>query len=115
MANTTCFRQLGQTVALSVGAASHAAVTVNTTSNDQANFASFLNIGANSVAVTVAPALAPATVFPVDGTPSSVIVLPALMTMPAVYAVPPAPFSVTAIGSAIGPALVYITPVGDQS
>ena len=112
-------RNIGPTVALSVTAASTAAVTVSATSNEQMTFASFLNTGANPVAVTVSPvATAPASVLPGAGTPQTVIMLPASMLMPALYAVPNGPgntFSVTAIGTAAGPALVYITPVAAQS
>ena len=115
MANTTCFRNVGPTVALSVSDTSHAAVTVAASSNDQVNFAAFLNVGVTTVAVKVAQGTAGAAVLPVDGTNGTCIVLPPLMTAPVAYAVPPCPFSVTAIGSAAGPSLVYITPVGDQS
>jgi hypothetical protein len=115
MANTTCFRQIGPTVALSVGATAHAAVIIASGTNDQCNFATFLNTGTTIVAVNVAPSNAPAAVLPIDGVPQTVIVLPANMTAPLAYAVPTAPFSVSAIGSGVGPSVVYITPVGDQS
>ena len=52
--------------------------------------------------------------LPVDGTNGS-FVLPPLMTQPMVLATPANEFQVSAIGSATGPALVYITPVGNQS
>ena len=45
---------------------------------------------------------------------SGIIMLPANMVMPVIYATP-AIFSVTAIGSAAGPSLVYITSVAPQS
>ena len=115
MANTTCFRQIGPTVAMSVGATSHAAVTIVSSSNDQCNFAAFLNTGTTTVAVNIAATNAPAAVMPVDGVSQTVIVLPPSMTTPVAYAVPAAPFSASAIGSAAGPSTVYITPVGDQS
>lgn len=111
MANTVALRKGGPTAALSVVATSHAAVTVSAASTDSANFAAFLNTGAATVAVNVAPTNAAAAVLPVDGTPSDVILLPPSMTQPIVYAVPPGSFSVTAIGSAAGPSLVYITPL----
>jgi hypothetical protein len=122
MAMTTVYRFNGATYLLSVGAASHAAVTIQQGGNDQANYAAFLNTGTNPVAINIAPASAGAAVLPVDGAGSATcsFVLPAAMTMPMVVAVPlqgaPAgQFSVTAIGTAAGPASVYITTMGDQS
>lgn len=113
-------RNTGPTVALSVTASATTAVTVSGTSNEAITFASFLNTGTTVVAVTVSSvATAPASVLPVAGTPQTVIMLPASMVMPVIYAVPSSSpgtgFSVTAIGSAAGPSLVYITPVAGQS
>lgn len=120
MAISLVVRNIGPTVALSVTASTTTAVTVSGASNEAITFASFLNTGAAVVAVTVSPAAtAPASVLPVPSTPQTVIMLPASMVMPVVYAVPSASpgtgFSVTAIGSAAGPSLVYITPVAAQS
>ena len=106
---------------LSVGNTSHTAVTVTQAGNDQQNYAAFLNTGTNPVGILVSPQSSPAAVLPTDGS-SSVFcsfVLPASMTTPLMVAVPlqgyPAgQFSVTAIGTAAGPAVVYITLVGDQ-
>lgn len=114
MAQSIVIRQIGPTTALSVTATSTAAVTIAPTSNDQGVYASFLNTGANPVAVTIAPATASASVLPVAGTPQTVIMLPANMITPLIYAVPSI-FSATAIGTAAGPSLVYITPVAAQS
>ena len=118
MAISTVVRNIGPTVVLSVAATTTASVSVVATSNEQLTFASFLNTGANPVAVTVSTAAtAPASVLPVAGTPQTVIMLPASMVQPAIYAVPNGlsnTFSVTAIGTAAGPALVYITPVASQ-
>lgn len=115
MAATIVIRNIGQTVALSVTAASTAAVTVADANAEIQSFASFLNTGAAAVAVNIATTgTAAAAVLPVAGTPQTVIMLPPLMTMPVIYVVPPS-FSCTAIGSAAGPSLVYITPVGSQS
>jgi hypothetical protein len=114
MAISLVLRNIGPTQAISVGATSSAAITVSATSNDQGAFASFLNTGSTVVAVTVSSTTANASVLPVAGTPQTVIMLPANMIMPVVYAVP-ANASMTAIGSAAGPSLVYITPVAAQS
>ena len=115
MANTTCFRQIGPTVALAVGTTSHAPVTISVSSNDQCNYASFLNIGSASAAVNVAPVNAGPASFPIDGTPQTTIVLPPNMQFAISYATPTAPFSVTGISSTASGSTVYITPLGDQS
>lgn len=115
MAASLVIRNIGPTVALSVTAASTAAVTVGSTNSDAAVYASFLNTGAAAVAVNIAPqGTAAAAVLPVAGVPQTCILLPPLMTQPTIYAVPQV-FSCTAIGTAAGPSLVYITPVGSQS
>ena len=122
MALTTVIRPLGYTYMLSVGNTSHAAVTITQIGNDQCNYAAFLNTGANPVGINITPASAPACVLPTDGSFSSScdVVLPANMTQPMILAVPlqgaPAgSFSMTAIGTVAGPAVVYVTIVGDQS
>jgi hypothetical protein len=115
MAASIVIRNIGATAALSVTASSTAAVTIAAAAGEIQAFASFLNTGAAAVAVNISPSgTAGAAVLPVAGTPQTVIMLPAAMTMPVIYAVP-ASFSCTAIGTAAGPSLVYITPVGAQS
>ena len=109
-------RNVGATSVISVTAASSTAITIGpASSNDMMNFCSFLNTGATIVSLTLAAnGTAPASVAPAAGVPQTVIVLPASMVMPVIYATPQS-FSVTAIGSAAGPSLVYITPVAAQS
>ena len=105
-------RNVGPTSVIAVGATSSAAITIGpATSNDMLSYCSFLNTGASVIALTLA-ANGPvaASVLPVAGVPQTVIVLPASMVVPLVYAVPQV-FTVTAIGSAAGPSNVYITPV----
>jgi hypothetical protein len=117
MSITTVVRVVGRTTALSVAASAHAAVTVSAVGgNVLSNYAAFLNAGANAVAIEISPAgiTAVTATLPVDGTTGSYI-LPPLMTQPTVLAVPANTFQVSAIGSATGPALIYITPVSDQS
>ena len=117
MSLTTVIRLVGQTTALSVAGTAHAAVTVSAVGGSVlSNYASFLNAGTNSVAIEISPVgiTAVTATVPADGTPGSYI-LPPLMTRPIVLAVPANAFQVSAIGSAAGPALVYITPVSDQS
>ena len=114
MANTTVLRVVGKTTAISVTASSTTATIVEDQTNDQVNFASFLNTGAAAVAVKMGDSNVGAAVLPVAGTPGDFL-LPAGMTSPIVLACPTVPFYVRMIGAAAGPSLVYVTPVGDQS
>jgi hypothetical protein len=117
MSNTTVLRLAGRTTTLSVAATAHAAVTVSVVGGSVlSNYASFLNVGANTVAVEVSPVGVTATTASIgaDGATGSFI-LPPLMTVPIVLAVPANTFQVSAIGSASGPALIYVTPLSDQS
>jgi hypothetical protein len=106
-------RANGRTVALSVTAAAHASVAVVANDESQPGFAAFLNTGATTVAITLAPKGMAAAVpaFPTDGSPTATIILPPGMTQPLTLPMPGASFSVAAIGSAAGPSLVYITPM----
>jgi hypothetical protein len=115
MANTSVLRSAGVTTAISVGAASTAAVMIDDNTNDQVNYASFLNSGSTLVAVKVGDANVAAAVFPVSGSNTGDFVLPASMTTPIVLAVPTTPFYVRMIGSAAGPSIVYVTATADQS
>lgn len=113
MSNTVVLRPLGQTTALSVTSSSHASITIPRGSNDQSNYAAFLNLGAAAIAIeTSALDTAPASTVPVDGTPGSFI-LPPLMTLPIILAVPTAPFQMTAISSG-ATGLLYVTLVDNQ-
>jgi len=113
MSNTSVYRIAGPTTAISVTTSSSTAVTVTPSGNDQINYAGFLNLSSNVVAVTITPASAPAAVLPVSGTPSTSFVLGVTMSAPMVVAVPPNSFSVTTIGS--GTSTLYVTPMSDQS
>jgi hypothetical protein len=117
MAISIVLRPIGPTTAVSVTASSTTSVTVSATSNDITVFAAFLNTGTNPVAVQLAQGslTAPAAVLPVAGTPSTAFLLPASMTQPIVLSVPTPNFSFTAIGTAAGPSLLYVTPVAAQS
>lgn len=114
MAGTSVIRTAGPTVALSVTASSTSATLIDDNTNDQINYASFLNTGSAVVAIKWGDANVGAAVLPVSGTNGDFL-LPAGMTSPVVLAVPSTPFYVRAIGSAAGPSLVYITPAADQS
>jgi hypothetical protein len=117
MSLTTVVRLAGRTTTLSVAATAHAAVTVSAVGgNVLSNYAAFLNTGANTVAIEISPTGITSVTASIgaDGATGSYI-LPASMTQPTVLAVPANSFQVSAIGSAAGPALVYITPVSDQS
>ena len=103
----------GKTHAFSVANSSHTAVQVGLDVNDGVSKAAFFNSGSTVVAVRMSTdsTNGPAT-FPSDGTPSGSIeiVLPASMTAPVVFATPTCPFYLTAIGSAAGPSIIYVTP-----
>ena len=114
MANTSVLRLAGKTTAISVTASSTSATIVEDQTNDQVNFAAFLNTGSVAVAVKMGDANVGAAVLPVSGTPGDFL-LPASMSSPIVLACPTVPFYVRMIGAAAGPSLVYVTPVGDQS
>jgi hypothetical protein len=118
---TTVNRVVGPTHALSVAATQHADVLVVPKTAETCNYALFWNTGTTSVCVVTAPqgTAAPVVVFPVDGTPTvpNSFVLPPSMTVPVAYSVQcngPAGFNVGAIGSAAGPTILYVTPIGKQ-
>lgn len=113
MATTFAFKAVGPTSVVSVTASSTTAITVSPSTVEGSGFAAFLNTGTTVVAVNITNAsiTAPAAVLPAAGTPSNVIVLPASMNHPVIVSVPAGGFSMTAIGSAAGPSLVYVTPV----
>ena len=115
MANTSVIRTAGVTTAISVTASSTAAILIDDNTNDQVNYTSFLNTGSTSVAVNVGDANVAAAVLPVSGSATGNFVLPPLMTLPIILAVPTTPFYVRMIGSGAGPSIVYVTPTADQS
>lgn len=115
MAGSTVIRNAGVTTAMSVGATSTSAVQIDDNTNDQINYVQLLNTGSNPVAVKFGDANVGAAVFPVSGTSTGDYVLPANMTYPAILACPTTPFYIRAIGSAAGPAIIYVTPTADQS
>lgn len=123
MSATIVIRPAGQTYALSVANTQHAAVAILPTGTDQNNFCAFTNPGATDICIVIAPLPAsgtpatPALVFPVDGTPTvpNSFIIPHGMTGATVLSVPANGFSLSAIGSAAGPSIMYVTPVGDQS
>lgn len=118
MANTSVIRIGGKTAALSVTASAHSAVQLTANTNDLINYIACLNTGAVNVAIKFSQLSSDSATLPTDGTPGDFL-LPALMTTPIVVACPPIggqlPCYVTAIGSAAGPSLVYLTPAVDQS
>ena len=118
MANTSVYRLSSQTQAISVTTASSTAVTVTPFTNDQINYAAFLNVGSNACAINfTVQGTAGASVFP-SGATQGGFVLPPLMETPIVLAIPPAstatPLSVTAI-TGTSTTTLYVTLVNDQS
>ena len=113
MANTTVLRPAGKTYAIAVTATSSTSVTIDDTTNDQVNYATFLNVGSKPCAVNVSSlATAPAAVFP-NSTPGD-FVLPANMTYPITLAVPTAPFRITAVCGGSDTTTLYVTAVENQ-
>jgi hypothetical protein len=114
MANTTVLRSAGKTYAIAVTATSSTSLTIDDTTNDQVNFATFLNAGTKACAITVSNlATAPVSVFPTAGTPGD-FVLPANMTYPLTLAVPTAPFQITAVCGGSDTTTLYVTAVENQ-
>lgn len=117
MANTSAFRFVGPTTAITVGVTSSTSVTINPNGNDQVNYCGFLNTGSNPIAITIAPAIAgtattaPAAVLPTGGSSSQSFVLGVTMSQPTVIAVPPS-FAITAIGTS---GTLYVMPMVDQN
>lgn len=120
MTTSIVTRPAGPTYAISVANTQTTAITVSPSTNDQCTYAEFVNPGATDVCVVVAPFAStpatPALVFPVAGTPTvpNSFMLPHGMTQPRIIVVPSGGFSVSAIGSAAGPSIIYITPVENQ-
>jgi hypothetical protein len=108
MARTPAFRPTGQTIALSVVATSHAAVSI-VCNNDVTAYVALLNPGAVAVAVAITQTGRAAT-LPVDGTPGD-FVLPPLMEWPIVLPCALTTPQITAIGATAGPTVIYATPV----
>ena len=114
MAGSTVQRNAVLTYTLAVTTTPHAAVTIADNTNDQVNYTSFLNAGANSCAIRWGQSSTTlgTPVLPTDGTPGD-YVLPANMTTPLILATPTTPYYLTAIGS--GNTTLYVTPAADQS
>ena len=116
MANTSVIRPAGQTYYLAVTATSSASLLINDTTNDQVNYCGFLNNGSKACAVNFSPGNINAlpAVYPVSGTPGN-YVLPPLMEVPIILAVPTTPFYMTAICGTGNTTDLYITAAADQS
>jgi hypothetical protein len=114
MANTTVLRVAGKTYAIAVTATSSTSITIDDTTNDQVNFATFLNAGTKACAITVSSlATAPVSVFPAVDAPGD-FVLPANMVYPLTLAVPTAPFQITAVCGGSDTTTLYVTAVENQ-
>jgi hypothetical protein len=117
MSNTSVFRFVGPTTAISVSSSSSSAVTITPTGNDQINYLGLLNTGSSPIAVTIQSTSAPAAVLPTGGNSSNSIVLGITMSQPTVIAVPAGgggqSFSITAVSSGSG--TLYVMPMADQS
>jgi len=112
MAISSTIRSIGKTTAVSVGASATSEVLITSSTNDQNTFVSLINTGATSVAVKFGPTGLSAPVLPVSGSTTGDFVLPPSMNNAIIFEVPTTPCYVRMIGSAAGPSIVYVTPVG---
>jgi len=116
MANTSVIRLAGKTTRFDVTATSYASTLIDDTTNDQVNFASFTNVGSGACIVRFTNySPCPAAVWPADGAASEGFVLPPLMEVPIVLAVPTTPFYMTAVCPSGSTTSLYVTPAADQS
>ena len=116
MANTSVIRLAGKTYGFSVTSTSYASTLIDDTTNDQINFASFLNVGSGACLVRFTNySPCPAAVWAADGTAQEGFVLPPLMEVPIVIAVPTTPFYMTAVSNTTSAGLLYVTCINDQS
>jgi len=119
---TIAYKPMGQAYALSVTASQHADVLIKSNRQEPCNFAAFINTGSVDVAISYSPngIATPAITFPVDGTPSgntSFVLHANSVGQPVVINVPNGSkvgegFNVSAIGSAAGPTVIYVIPLG---
>ena len=116
MANTSVIRLAGKTTRFDVTATSYASTLIDDNTNDQVNYASFINVGSGACLVRFTNySPCPAAVWPADGAASDGFVLPPLMEVPIVLAVPTAPFYMTAVCPSGSTTSLYVTPAADQS
>lgn len=116
MANTSVIRLAGLTNIIAVTSTASTPLLVNDDTNDQVNYCSFVNNGTKACAVKVSPGNGSgvSAVFPVAGTPGD-YVLPPLMEVPVVLAVPTTPFYVSAVCASGDTTTLFVTPAADQS
>jgi hypothetical protein len=122
MAQSISFRPIGSTFALSVGTAQHATVQIPAVQGDLSNYIAAYNSGTTQICMAFAPAgqAVPTLAFPVDGAPTNLppgyltFMLPGSMPEPLVIVVPANGFAVSAIGSAAGPSIIFLTQVASQ-
>jgi len=120
MATSIVTRVAGPTYAISVPNTQTTAINVVPSRSNGCTYAEFVNPGTTDVCVVIAQLHAtpatPVLAFPVAGTPTvpDSFMLPHGMTEPRKIAVPDGGFGVSAIGSAVGPSIIYITPVDNQ-
>lgn len=111
MAYTPVIRLAGSTTKVAVTATASSPVVIKTNTNNQIDYAAFLNAGSKPCAVAISPVSASAT-FP--GASAGDFVLPASMTYPLIIAVPARNFYVSAICDGTDTTTLYVTPVEDQ-
>jgi len=116
MANTSVIRTAGKTYGFAVTSTSYASTLIDDTTNDQVNFASFLNVGSGACLVRFTNySPCPTAIWAADGTAQEGFVLPPLMEVPIVLATPTSPFYMTAVCPSGSSTTLYVTPAADQS
>ena len=114
MANTSVIRPAGKTYYIAVTSTSSANLLIQDTTNDQVNYAGFLNNGAKACAVKFSTVNNLTAVFPTTGNPGD-YVLPPLMELPIILAVPTTPFYLTAVCNGTDTTDLFVSAAADQS
>jgi hypothetical protein len=107
MVNVSVIRVSGRTYALNLTTSASAALLIEATTNDQANYVHLLNTGTGVAAVEFSNSSTVPTPTVASTGNSGSYVLPAAMNYPLIIAAPKAPFYIRAISSSTN--TLYIT------
>lgn len=109
MTTSIGIRPVGKTTIVAVTTTASTPVLINTSCNDQINWAEFANTGASAISVAIST-IARDAVHPVAGTPADYTINE---NTSVILAVPTIPYYVSAIAPA-GSSTLYVTPVDAQ-
>ena len=107
MVNVSVIRVSGRTYALNLTTSASAALLIEATTNDQANYVHLLNTGTGVAAVEFSNSDTVTTPTVASTGTSGSYVLPAAMNYPLIVAAPQAPFYIKAVSSSTN--TLYIT------